>query len=178
MLTKIELAQNFARQKHTGQKRKYTGEPYINHCRSVANQVAMVTTNEDMISAAWLHDTLEDTETTAMELEELFGPRVAKLVGELTDHYTSPSHGNRAERKQKECERLSKISPEAQTIKLADLIDNTKSIVERDLEFAKVYLKEKENVLKVLTKGDSGLYEMAMISLNQGLNKIAGVAQR
>lgn len=174
----VRRAAEFARKKHEGQKRKYTGEPYINHCRSVANQVAMVTNNQDMICAAWLHDTIEDTSTTAMELNELFGPRITQLVVELTDQYTLFRDGNRAMRKQKECQRLSKISPEAQTIKLADLIDNTKSIVERDPEFAKVYLKEKENVLKVLTKGDSGLYEMAMISLNQGLNKIAGVAQR
>lgn len=178
MLTKIEFAQSFARKKHEGQKRKYTGEPYINHCRSVANQVAMVTNNQDMICAAWLHDIIEDTGTLAMELNELFGPRVTQLVVELTDQYTLFRDGNRAMRKQKECERISKISPDAQTIKLADLIDNTKSIVERDPDFAKVYLKEKENLLEVLTKGDYGLYEIARISLNQGFKKLAGVAQR
>jgi hypothetical protein len=80
----------------------------------------------------------------------------------LTDVFISGAgYGNRAERKVREKDRLAKISADAQTIKVADLIDNTKSIVERDPGFAKVYLKEKAAVLAVMTKADPRLLAKA-----------------
>jgi (p)ppGpp synthase/HD superfamily hydrolase len=144
--------------KHCGQKRKYTYEPYTVHLDAVADLVAKAGASDVLVAAAYLHDTLEDTETTLGELEREFGGDIASLVLELTDVYVSGAgHGNRATRKAKEAFRLATVSPAAQTIKLADLIDNTKSIVERDPNFAKVYLREKAELLKVLTKGDRRL---------------------
>lgn len=151
----IYRATNFAYFKHSGQKRKYTGEPYVHHCGNVAALVESVDGSPDMICAAWLHDTLEDTDTLIAELVSLFGSSITCLVHELTDHFTGV--GNRAIRKVKECERLAGISAEGQTIKLADLIDNTSSIVDNDPKFAKVYLKEKAALLKVLRNGDQRL---------------------
>ena len=67
------LAANFAYEKHKRQRRKYTGEPYINHCLEVVALVACVTSDKSMISAAFLHDTVEDCGVTFKEIQELFG---------------------------------------------------------------------------------------------------------
>lgn len=154
-------ATHFARWKHAGQVRRYTGEPYADHVVAVAEAVANTGASPEVVAAALLHDTLEDTETTAAELVEAFGYRIADLVVELTDQFTDLRYGNRAARKGKERDRLAKVSAEAQTIKVADLIDNTGTIAAHDPRFAKVYLEEKRALLEVLTRADVGLLDQA-----------------
>lgn len=151
------LARDFAVVKHRKQVRKYTGEPYIFHPYGVVKIVKLVKGNSLAVaSAAWLHDTVEDCKCTLNEVESYFGEAIAKLVEELTD-VSKPSDGNRARRKAIDLEHLASASPEAQTIKLADLLHNTSSIVVHDPGFARVYLREKEALLRVLTQGDPGL---------------------
>jgi len=147
-----------------GQVRKYTGEPYINHPIAVA---LMVMSTEgcttEMAVAALLHDTVEDTEVTSEVIEELFGTTVAEYVGYLTE--TSKEDFpelNRKARKERDAARLAAAPPGVQTIKYADFIDNTSSIVERDPEFAKTYLAEKAMMLEVIDSGDPDLRELAM----------------
>lgn len=144
-----------------GQVRKYTGEPYFRHVSNVAFQVNRAGGSVEMVAAAYLHDTIEDTHLTYHNIQQMFGEHVASLVNDLTDFYTDPSYGNRAKRKELERNRLAAISPEAQTIKYADLIDNTSSIVRYDPEFAKVYMAEKKALLEVMTRGDQMLYNQA-----------------
>ena len=148
----IKKARKFATRAHKGQVRKYTGEPYIVHPIAVAETVRIHGGSDEMVAAAMLHDTIEDTNVTYDDVRKEFGITVAGLVRELTDT-SSPSDGNRAVRKEIDRRRLAKASADAQTIKLADLIDNTTSIVAHDPGFAKVYLKEKEALLKVMNKG-------------------------
>ena len=124
----VTRARNFATAAHAEQFRRYTNEPYINHCFAVVDMVAACVDDPVMIAAAWCHDTVEDTETTIADIEREFGPAVAALVEQLTD-VSRPEDGNRAVRKALDREHLAKASPEAKTIKLADLIDNTRSIV-------------------------------------------------
>jgi len=157
-----QKAKEFATAKHAEVKqvRKYTGEPYINHPASVVELVRGVEHTDAMICAAWLHDTVEDTDTTLAEIESEFGLEVASYVECLTD-VSSYSDGNRAKRKAIDREHISHAPPCVQTIKLADLIDNSASIIERDPEFAKVYLKEKILLLEVLKDGDKVLWEQA-----------------
>ncbi len=149
----ISRALRFAYAKHQGQVRKYTGEMYWFHCQAVAGLVEVAGGSVAMIQAAWLHDTLEDTDTNFGELHEEFGIEVAHRVWELTDQYTPQRHPwlNRAERKWRECRRMANIHPDAKIIKLADIADNTKSIVKYDPKFAIIYLREKANMLEVLT---------------------------
>lgn len=156
----IERAMDFAEEYHRGQKRKYTGEPYIVHPFSVAGLVRSVTSDESVIAAALLHDTVEDTTATLEDIECDFGAGVMFLVEMVTD-VSRPEHGNRAVRKKMDLDHIAKACPEAQTIKLADLIDNTKSIVAFDPKFAKVYLEEKKRALAVLTRGDARLHAIA-----------------
>lgn len=156
----IDDARHFATVAHAGQTRKYTGDPYIIHPQAVCDLVATVTSDPEVLAAALLHDTVEDTGVTLMEIRALFGPRVAILVDALTD--VSKGHpGRRAERKALDREHLVGAPAEAQTIKCADLIDNTPSIAAHDPAFARVYLAEKRALLEVLTRADPRLHTQA-----------------
>jgi (p)ppGpp synthase/HD superfamily hydrolase len=151
-----EKARLFAKAAHAavGQMRKYTGEPYIVHPVEVAGIVRNWGGTDTMCVAALLHDVLEDTKITYDILEDEFGVEVAQLVRWLTD-VSRPSDGNRATRKALDRQHIADAPAEAQTIKVADMISNTKSIVSNDPDFAVVYLKEKKELLRVLTKVDS-----------------------
>jgi (p)ppGpp synthase/HD superfamily hydrolase len=159
----VQKAQIFAIAAHAAvqQKRKYTNEPYIVHPAEVASIVASVPgSTEDMVAAAWLHDVVEDTGVTSFDIHMNFGPEIAALVGWLTD-VSKPEDGNRAKRKAIDREHTAQAPAEAQTIKLADLISNSKSIMQYDPDFAMTYLEEKRMLLEVMTKGDRGLHAEA-----------------
>lgn len=153
-------ALRFATKAHEGQLRKYTGEPYINHPIAVAAIVATVDHTPEMIAAAYLHDTVEDCGITLAEINERFGRKVATLVAYLSD-ISTPYHGNRVARKALDLQHTALAPSEAKTIKLADLIDNTKTISTLDPGFWQVYKVEKKNLLAVLTDGDPVLWKQA-----------------
>ena len=141
-----------------GQLRKYTNEPYVVHPIEVAGIVSKVPgATDEMIAAAYLHDVVEDTGVTIELIRKEFGDEVAELVGWLTD-VSRPDHGNRAQRKAVDRAHTAGAPAAAQTIKLADLISNTRSIVEHDEKFAKTYLAEKRLLLEVLKHGDAELW--------------------
>lgn len=153
----------FAREVHRDQRRKYTGNPYTDHLAEVAG-IAMsvgwraVEVHPDAFMAAcWLHDSMEDRGVTHSTLMDRFGIKVADGVQWLSDM----EQGNRAARKSASRSRLAKAPAWVQTIKCADLISNTASIVQHDPKFAAVYLEEKRLLLDVLTKADSRLLALA-----------------
>ena len=159
----VEKARVFATAAHHAARhvRKYTGEPYINHPAEVVGILtASGADNPEMLAAAWLHDVVEDTGVSIEVIRVEFGECVATLVEGLTD-VSRPEDGNRKTRKAIDRAHTAKQSPACKTIKLADLISNTRSIVERDPEFAKVYLAEKRDLLEVLRDGDQRLWEHA-----------------
>ena len=158
----IERACEFATSAHQriGQRRKYTNQPYDSHLAAVAKLVEEVSDDPDMVAAAWLHDTVEDTPATLDDIEKNFGASVAELVEELTD-VSKPSDGNRARRKDIDRLHSSQASTRAKTVKLADLIDNCKDIRKNDERFARVYLNEMGALLKVLGDGDAALFKRA-----------------
>ena len=122
-------AASFAAKKHTGQMRKGKDvEPYINHPLEVANLLANVGKVEDfdVLIAAVLHDTVEDTETTEEEIKEMFGENVRKMVGELTDDKSLPKQV----RKEKQVEHAPTISEGAKQVKLCDKISNVRDVME------------------------------------------------
>ena len=125
---RILAAARFAAEKHAQQKRKgVMGEPYFNHLVEVAELVALSSDelDVDLVMAAFLHDTVEDTGVTLAELEEHFGSDVAGLVAEVTDDKSLPKET----RKQLQVRNASKKSVRAQIIKLADKISNLRSIL-------------------------------------------------
>lgn len=164
----IKKAKIFATKHHSavGQKRKYTGEDYIVHPIEVAAIVSSVTGDEEMIAAAYLHDTVEDTEATIEDIEREFGPCVADLVENLTD-VSKPEDGNRKVRKEIDRQHTSRASARAKTIKLADLISNSRTILLHDPEFSVTYMREKALLLQVLKGGDATLFARASDIVNE-----------
>lgn len=149
----VNKARDFAKKAHEGQVRKYTGEPYFNHCENVAKIFEEEAVElkylfdakndylDNHIAAAYLHDTVEDTDVTHQGILNEFGYDVANIVFWLTD-ISKPEDGNRATRKMIDRWHTASAPIGATIVKLADIKDNTKSIVEHDKGFAKVYLKE------------------------------------
>lgn len=171
MLTVVE----FAITAHAKQRRKYTDEAYIVHPMAVARMIASRGYPDQMIAAAWLHDTVEDCGIKLVEIESRFGNEVMRMVSDLTHIYTKEDYPNmnRAERKHYESLRMARISTDSKTIKLADLIDNTQTIVQHDPEFAATYLEEKRHLLSgPLVDGDKELWSIAMAQVIASLKQI------
>lgn len=162
----VEKARIFASTAHAGQLRKYTNEPYIVHPTEVVEIVSTIDHTPEMLAAAWLHDVVEDTDISLQTIRQEFGDTISDLVGWLTD-VSVPEDGNRSIRKKIDRDHLAKAPPDAQTIKVADLISNTKNIAQHDKNFAKVYIEEKRLLLKVLTNADKILVNAAYSYINK-----------
>lgn len=165
-----EEALKFATKAHKGQKRKYTDEPYIEHPKRVAKILRTVGHTTEMISAAYLHDVVEDTPVSIRDIQGRFGKQVAMLVQELTDEFEKEKYPelNRRARKDKEVKRQAKMSIAAKTIKLADVIDNTRDIVKNDPGFARKYLREMYALTEALQGGDFNLLMKACYEVEKG----------
>lgn len=170
----VEKAYYFAMAAHAavGQKRKYTGEDYIVHPIEVCDLLQYAKfSNDEMRAAALLHDVVEDTQVTLDLIRKEFGKCVETLVEGLTD-ISKTEDGNRAVRKEIDRQHTAKQSAACKTIKLADLISNSRSILKYDKDFAKVYLKEKELLLEVLQEGDETLWTWAFDTVRDGLEEL------
>jgi len=122
----VSEAADLAARRHSGMQRKGRGsEPYINHLAEVANLLSTATDGADaeLVAAGWLHDSIEDTETTHRELAEKFGKRVAALVVEVTDDMTLPKD----ERRRRQVVEAPRKSPGAKLVKIADKISNIRA---------------------------------------------------
>jgi guanosine-3',5'-bis(diphosphate) 3'-pyrophosphohydrolase len=149
----ILSAAHYAAEKHADQRRK-GGEPYLNHLVEVAYLVSTALSQPDanLVAAAFLHDTIEDTGVTAAELTERFGQDVTGLVLEVTDDKSLAPEV----RKRLQIEHAPKLSVPAQTIKLADKISNLRSILSSpppdwDYERKKQYFEWGKQVVDGLT---------------------------
>jgi (p)ppGpp synthase/HD superfamily hydrolase len=150
----IARALNFSAERHAKQKRKGDAqEPYVNHLAEVAELVATATEGRDanLVAAAVLHDTVEDTATLPAELASIFNADVAGLVAEVTDD----KRLDKAERKKLQVEHAAAISPRAKILKLADKTSNLRSLVKSppagwSLERRREYLAWAKNVAQGL----------------------------
>ncbi len=153
----------FAADAHAGQTRDLPGggtEPYVEHCRRVAEMVALLTDDEATVIAAMLHDAFEQTSVSAADIRNLIGDRemarnIIEMVIALTDIYTSVHYPrrNRAWRKAKEAERLGQRDWQVRLIKLCDVIDNARSIEVKGDDFASVWRAEKMALVPLLMMG-------------------------
>lgn len=128
--TQLLEAISFAAEKHRHQRRKDAeASPYINHPIAVATVLAAEggVSDEVVLIAAALHDTVEDTKTTFTELEEHFGTEVAGLVREVTDDKSL----KKMERKNLQIEHAAQSSSCAKQLKIADKICNIRDITLR-----------------------------------------------
>lgn len=157
-----------AKEAHRGQVRKGTGEPYIKHLASVASRILINDphVSDDVVAAAWLHDTIEDTSITYVGLCTYFGD----LVGNTVLGLSNPSHGNehknkpRVERKRIDREHLSVQGNVVKYIKLADRIDNLWDFHNARDGFAYKYAQESKLLLEVL-RGVDEVFEFELESL-------------
>ncbi|MDQ3394805.1 MAG: HD domain-containing protein [Bacteroidota bacterium] len=171
----------FTDQAHGAQLRKYSGERYIVHPVRVMEICKYITHDIAILSAALLHDVLEDTPVTKdaiyqfllNHMDEQQAAQTLGMVVDLTDVYIKDKFPqlNRKTRKSKEVERLSKIQQNSQTIKYADIIDNSLDISENDVDFARVYLREMLQLLLKMDKGHTELLEKALATVQNCLKK-------
>ena len=121
-------ATQFAALKHRYQRRKDGKTPYIIHPISVAMILSEIGSIEDpeILSAALLHDTLEDTDTSAHELDKNFGSRVRIIVEELTDNDMLTF----SQSKQMQIENAPYLSKNATLVRIADKISNVSDVIE------------------------------------------------
>ena len=118
----------FAADKHRDQRRKNVdASPYINHPISLADILCNEAhvTDVNVICGALLHDTVEDTETTAEELTTEFGQQISDIVMDVTDDKTIE---DKQRRKRLQIEHAAHICDPAKLVKLADKISNLRDV--------------------------------------------------
>lgn len=149
---KIKSAMNFAQKKHKNQKKKDGITLYINHLEGVVHRIKNLgITDTNVICAAWLHDVLEESDTTFDELIQRFGRETAMLVLSLSKNSDLP----KKEAEEQYIKQLKDASTEAKIIKLCDISSNIKDLsnapisktqknkqIRRVLHYLKVIKKE------------------------------------
>ena len=178
----LEQVKDFADKAHGEQKRKYTPERYIVHPVRVMKLCQQYTSSLPVLTAALLHDVLEDTSVKKEELHSFLlsimnekdAAQTIQLIVELTDVYTKSDypHWNRRKRKRNEARRIEQTSADAQTVKYADIIDNCREIVEHDPEFAPKFLSECRMLLEKMPKGNAELYRIAREAVVNSLGQV------
>lgn len=162
---KLVEVMDFAEDMHKGQKRKYTGEDYIEHCYAVyelflefAEEYDELFTQEEVDAAAaacLLHDTVEDTAATHEDIQQKFGDLIAQYVWYLTK---VPVYiGNRQKRKAMDADRLAMAPLIVRVIKYFDLYHNAQSIFEHDAKFTKVFVPETIRLLAAMNVASVGI---------------------
>lgn len=126
-ISHVLRAAAFASERHRDDRREDRhASPYINHPLALASLLAAECGEADatLLMAALLHDTIEDTDTTFEELEQLFGSAVTAIVREVTDDKSL----EKAERKRLQIEHAADASHRAKMVKLADKICNLRDL--------------------------------------------------
>jgi guanosine-3',5'-bis(diphosphate) 3'-pyrophosphohydrolase len=172
----------YAAAAHQQQTRKYSDDSYIVHPERVMKTCQVYLNETAVLCAALLHDVLEDTAITHEDLRVFLisvmdkptAVKTLEIVDELTDKFTKSNHPrmNRKLRREKEAQRLALVSAEAQTIKYADIMDNT-DVTQHEPDFARVYLSEARTMLQVMDKGNPDLRAIAIETVNECLNRLA-----
>lgn len=169
-------ALEFARKKHMGQMRKNnTPVEYITHPINVANLVKKYANNseniDDLVSAAYLHDTLEDTNTTYAELICNFGNLISNLVKELTNNEELKKEMGKTKYLSM---KMTSISDDALIIKLCDRLDNVSSIYDTNKAFIDKYLRETISILNYIinSRNLNNIHLNIINDINREINNV------
>lgn len=168
----LRRIQQYSADAHATRQRKFTNDFKSMHPLRVMEICQLYTDKPSVLAAALLHDILEETTVTTVELAvflaEVMDPVIAEktqgLIEELTDIYTRNDYPllNRRTRKEMELQRIAAISTDAQTIKYADIIDNARSLASAGTEFTSLFLEENQALLQHIPKGNPYLYLQAI----------------
>lgn len=180
MINNNELITNkaleFAREKHKGQMRKNnTPVEYITHPINVANLVKKYANNavniDDLVSSAYLHDTLEDTNTTYEELICNFGNIISNLVKELTNNDVLKKEMGKTKYLSM---KMANMSEDALIIKLCDRLDNVSSLYDTNKAFIDKYLRETISILNyIINSGNLNTIHLNIINdINKEVNNV------
>lgn len=151
----------YATHQHRKQLRKFTNEPYIIHLAEVAGICATVVnvhsavSPEVIIACAWLHDVVEDTDSSVSIIHQMFGKEVAQGIHFLT----CESHDDKNVAENEYTKKLAIAPSWVQTIKCADMISNLRNIWTTDAKFATGYTKRCRERIEVLKNADSRLQQ-------------------
>ena len=163
MSKKLESAELFAKDKHSGMTRDDSKTPYWKHCEGIVNRLKNLgITDEDVLCAAWLHDIIEDTDATFDDIEQRFGSQVAVMVLSLS----KDPKLSKKEKERQYIEQLKNAPWQAQLIKLCDIASNLKDMKDSAWSKSKKkkYVKKKLYNLNVIKQG-----------LTQNKTKVPGI---
>ena len=126
----LDRAIVFAVHAHAGTERRGKGYPYLVHPMEAMEIVATMTADQELLAAAALHDTVEDTDVTVEQLRAEFGERIASLVADESDVMPEgmTEEASWHQRKQAAIDRLSKASYDAKMVALGDKLSNMRAI--------------------------------------------------
>ena len=147
-----EFALDVAASMHTGQKRKFADLPYISHPKRVAQIVKKYKQShklKELMSAAYLHDTAEDTWLNIQHIRQLFGGLVASLVSELT---TDDKQKEKLGKEEYLAQKMTGMSDWALVLKLADRLDNVYDLKSAEDKFAEKTIRQTDYILNHLEK--------------------------
>ena len=121
-------AYKLAERYHRGQERD-EGGPYIIHCLRIANNLIekLGMRKREVLAAALLHDTIEDTQLTFNKIEKIFGRKVARIIADLTREHRGDTEENKYQRKLKKHKEIIRKGKETRAIKVLDHLDNVRS---------------------------------------------------
>ncbi len=165
----LDRAIVFAVQAHAGTERRGKGFPYIVHPLEAMEIVATMTADQELLAAAVLHDTVEDTSVTVEELRELFGERIASLVASESDevHPGVCDEDSWHARKRAAIERLSRASRDAKMVALGDKLSNMRAI-------ARDYALQGDALWNLFHVKDRKDHEWHYRGLAQALSELSG----
>ena len=128
--TLLDKAIIFAVKAHANTERRGKGFPYIVHPMEAVEIVATMTTDQELLAAAALHDVVEDTDVTVDEIRKEFGDRIAKLVDAESDKFEAGKTEEESwhERKQAAIDRLAAATHDAKIVALGDKLSNMRAI--------------------------------------------------
>ena len=137
----VKNAELFAKKKHSGMMRKDGTTSYSKHLEDVVNRLkSLGVIDRELLCAGWLHDTIEDTDTSFDDLYDQFGSRVAVLVSTLSKDMSLP----RKKREQEYVKQLKEASFDAKLIKLCDISANLSDLKNYDASKSKKHLLDKQ----------------------------------
>ena len=165
----LDRAIIFAVQAHAGTERRGKGFPYIVHPLEAVEIVATMTPDQELLAAAALHDTVEDTDITVEQLREAFGDRIASLVASESDevHPGVCDEDSWHARKRAAIERLSRASRDAKMVALGDKLSNMRAI-------ARDYALQGDALWNLFHVKDRKDHEWHYRGLAQALSELSG----
>ena len=167
----LDRAIVFAVQAHHNSERRGKGFPYIVHPLEAVEIVATMTTDQELLAAAALHDTIEDTDVTVEQLREVFGDRIANLVHAESDQIDGVLFNGENEeqtwhaRKQAAMDRLAKASHDAKIVAMGDKLSNMRAIW-RD------YQTKGDELWKIFHCSDKAAHEWHYRGLAESLKEL------